>query len=684
MSEDIQVINLFVNRNSVYNLSLDNVLDIDNTNISFSIITNNNYGTTNESICQLNGKQLIAYNEGICDILGSTSETEFYNKGKSKIKRIVISKNNQTPLVLLNQEPMYFNDIIKLDILGGSITNNPIILSCDSSSCIIRNNEVTFTNIGTYNVKATKYGNYMYKDIILNMDLIILPKKQSDLKLSIKDIEENANIELNIDRTKTYELFVDGYDENPSITYNIFNTKTIDLTNPICKIIDGNKLMAYNEGICILQANTSATTNYLLSESNKIKITVLKNYQNNISLDTTEKLYYKGIVELKPTGGNTNGQFMYDVKDTLNCTLSGNILIGNSAGECIVSITKNGDEIFEDITNDFDVRVNKIHQNNAYVYLLAPNGNYIGKINDNNNNDNIGYQLDDNSSYINVGVNRDIQYQLITGNISDSAIAKYKITPRNMLDNDEYLYYYYTFNVDSINELSLINNNYTQKYDAIMSISGLINIQDNHYGSGILLINNTTNKNQFVTLKPLIIDHIGITISFWGKMNNSPDKTLFFSFSNGYHIEDIYMGITNGHLFAGYVKAEHVTTTYENILEFPFENLNNNIWHHIVWVILPEGTWKFYFDGYLLESYYCRAYPTQIKRNKCYIGNGVNNVWGNLSISNFRLYNRSLTDNEVKYLCDYTTIYSTLNVGSFYLDNDLKHIIILQVMHVKV
>jgi hypothetical protein len=237
---------------------------------------------------------------------------------------------------------------------------------------------------------------------------------------------------------------------------------------------------------------------------------------------------------------------------------------------------------------------------------------------------------------------------------------------------DEYLFYYYTFNYDSVNNISVFNSNYTQSYDATLSVSGLINLKDDIYGPGILSLNNKNTNNQFVKLKSLVIKNQGISIGFWGKMNKSPDKTLFFSFSNGYHVEDIYMGINNGKLFAGYVKAEHVTTTYENILEFPFENLNNDIWHHIVWVILPEGTWKFYLDGYLLESYYCRAYPTQILRKNCFIGNGVNNIWGNLSMSNFRLYNRSLTDNEVKYLCDYTTIYSTLNIGSFYLDNDLE------------
>ena len=376
MLENIEVINLFVNRDFIYDLSLNNVLDTSRTSVNFTITSNNNYGTTNEPICKLTNNKLIAFNEGICDILGSTSETELYNKSTSKIKRIIVSKNNQKPLILNNTEPMYFNELIKLDITGGSIINNPIILSCDSSSCIINNNILTFTNIGTYNIKAIKYGNYMYNNVIFNMILNILPIKQTTLKLSFTDFTHESNIELNIDRSKTYELVLDGYNENPSITYTISG----EPSNPICKIMDGNKLMAYNEGVCVLHAITSATSNYLLSESNKIQITVLKNYQNEILLDTTDKLYYKGSIELKSSGGSTKNNFSYNVKDTLNCSLSGNILFGNSAGDCIISVTKQGDEIFEDITNDFDIKVNKIQQSNAYVYLLTSNGEYIGKI----------------------------------------------------------------------------------------------------------------------------------------------------------------------------------------------------------------------------------------------------------------------------------------------------------------
>ena len=93
MSENLDIINLYVNRNYIYDLSLSNVMDISNTNITFSIKSNNKYKTTNEQICKLDGNKLIPYNEGICDILATTTETELYTPGTSTIKRIIISKN---------------------------------------------------------------------------------------------------------------------------------------------------------------------------------------------------------------------------------------------------------------------------------------------------------------------------------------------------------------------------------------------------------------------------------------------------------------------------------------------------------------------------------------------------------------------------------------------------------------
>ena len=675
MSEDIEVINLYVNRNYIYDLSLNNISDSPHPiNITFNVISSNKYAGTNEPICKFDNNKLIPYNEGVCDLIASTSETELYNKGKSKVKRLVIKKNDQIPLSVGSMDNVYFNNPSTLNLIGGSIPEYPIIYTCDASACIINNAQLTFTNVGKYSIKATKLGNFMYNDVSLSFDLNVLPIPQTGLNLNINGLipDNKNNLEVNIDRSKTYTLDIGDYNENPNIIFKILYTSSTDPLNPICKIIDNNKLMAYSEGECILQGTTSATTNYLSTDSQQIKISVLKNFQTDLSLGDVENLYYKSNISLNPSGGNTDGKFSYDLDDSVNCTLSGNILLGNSAGDCVVSVTKGGDDIYQQITNDFGIQVKKIKQSNAYIYLLSPNGDYIGKSNDISGNSSeissTGYQLDDQSSYINVTVNRDISFQLITGNVSDNAIAKYKIIPRNMLDNEERLFYYYTFNVDSVDNVSVFNNNYSQKYDAKLSISGLVSITENIYGPGSLVLDN----KQYVTLKPLFTDRQGITISFWGKMNKSPDKTLFFSFSNGYRNEDIYMGINENKLFAGYAKSNNVTNIYENTLQFPFENLNNNLWHHIVWVILPEGTWKFYFDGYLLESYYSRAYPSQVERRKCYIGNGINNIWGNLGVSNFRLYTRSLIDNEVKYLCDYTSMYSSLNVSSLYLDINLK------------
>ena len=132
MSEEIEIINLYVNRNASYSLNLNNVQDISNTRINFSILSNNLYLDTGEPIIKLNNNILIPWNEGICDIRGITDPTNLYNQGLSNKKRIIISKNNQIPFTLNSLNPIYFLDTVNFQLQGGSIDSNPIILTCNS------------------------------------------------------------------------------------------------------------------------------------------------------------------------------------------------------------------------------------------------------------------------------------------------------------------------------------------------------------------------------------------------------------------------------------------------------------------------------------------------------------------------------------------------------------------------
>lgn len=660
MSEEVEIINLYVNRTVGYDLILNNVQDSDHTKISYEILSENKYKNTGEPICTIIDNKLIAFNEGTCDIIAHTNATSLFNAAESRKQRIIINKNNQSPLQLYSFPIINYLDTIEFNVVGGSIDSNPIIYSTNSENCVIENNKITFNAAGIVSITARKEGNFLFNPIFITWNITVLQLHQPKLTITVEDNEDNVindTLELYIDRNKPYNLTINNINETPSITWEITNlNNSNDLNNPICKIID-NKLIAYNFGTCILKAKTSKTNNYLPSESSPLSIVVLKKYQNNIVLNN-DLLYYNSNIKLLPSGGNTNSDFIISLEDNNNCTLSNNILYGINPGECIITIKKKGDDIYDDIINQFNIEVNKVAQMNAYIYLVgAYNSPYAS-------------QSIENKAVSSVFLNRDISFQIVTENTRGNPNVKYKFLPRNILNEDSMLYFYYTFDYNSTDGLKLRNDAkiLNPEYDATMSINGLVTNDGDINGRGTLTLNNT-NKDQYIKLKSFLNGPNGITISFWGKMNQANDKALFLSLGNGYHNEEIYLGQNKSKLFAGYSRSNHMSNIYEKTLNYPFQNFNNDIWHYITWIITPTGVWKFYLDGLLIEIIYDIPYPAQIMRKENYIGYGTNNVWANMSIDSFRLYNKSLSDNEVKYLTDYSNIYTHLNIDKFYLDS---------------
>jgi hypothetical protein len=160
MSQEADIINLFVNRDLNYDLSLSNVQDISNTIISYEIISENKNRDNGENICNIVNNKIIALNEGVCDFIAKTTTTNLFNASVSKTKRVIVRKNNQLPLILGSQEPTYFESSVEYNLGGGS-TTNPIILSCTSPNCLLEGNKITFMSTGKFTITALKEGNFM-------------------------------------------------------------------------------------------------------------------------------------------------------------------------------------------------------------------------------------------------------------------------------------------------------------------------------------------------------------------------------------------------------------------------------------------------------------------------------------------------------------------------------------------
>lgn len=669
MSQEADIINLFVNRDLNYDLSLSNVQDISNTTITYEIVSENKNRDNGENICNIVNNKIVALNEGICDFIAKTTTTNLFNASVSKTKRVIVRKNNQLPLILGSQQPTYFESSVEYNLGGGS-TTNPIIMSCTSPNCLLDGNKVTFMSTGRFTITALKEGNFMYNPVNLTWDVNVLPIQQKNIQLIISGLTLSSSIEIPINTNTTYELSVLNSRENPNITYSIVHSYSINPQNPVCDIIDGKYLRALNTGVCLLKATTSATSNFSQTETISIMITTIKSIQSNIILNNLSPLYLNNSITLNPTGGDTASPYTISIDSQYaqNCTLSGKLLYGLNSGDCIITVSKEGNNIYEKQINEFNIEVSKVEQKNAYIYLVGAN-NVLP--------DSSFNEVVSDVAISSVNVNRDISYQIVIENTKGNPNVKYKFIPRNILNEDKTLVYLYPLTIESTRGQLLRNDakvdyiSDTQAdpiYDASMSVMGLISQNENIYGRGALVTsNNETIKNQYIQLKPMLTGPYGITFAFWGKMNNSPNKSVFFSFGNGTKNEEIYLGQNNSKLFAGYSRANNYTNTFEHTLSFPFENFNNDLWHYLVWVITADGTWKFYMDGLLLEIVYDKPYPTGITRRNNYLG-----YLSSVGMNNFRMYNKALSDNEIKYLSTYLNIFSSITSSTFYLDNNLK------------
>ena len=184
---------------------------------------------------------------------------------------------------------------------------------------------------------------------------------------NIMDLTDNVTFYVN--RNKTYTLSISGLMENPNIKYNITTNYSLEPNEPVVSLID-NKLIAYNAGVCLIQADISETTNYKAVKSDPIVITVLKNQQNPLKYNANSLIYNEKST-LNVTGGsNTNNvKLNIDPNSVKNCSIiqdnasNGTFdLKGLYTGNCKILATKTGDYNYDDINMNIPLVVNKNNQ----------------------------------------------------------------------------------------------------------------------------------------------------------------------------------------------------------------------------------------------------------------------------------------------------------------------------------
>jgi len=340
-----------INVDDIYDLNVLNV--IDNAKVIFRIISE--FNSKNSTVCIIDNNKLIAINEGICYINATISETDNYNEYNTNKIMITVIKKEQAPLKLADTINVKFNDSVKID------KTNDISYVSNNNNIKIINNVLIGINSGTSIITASKQGNNKFNDISTKINVII--NKIYQPNLSIIGLTDYT---IKIDKENGYKLFINNTSEKPSVSFEIFNSSSKD----VCKIDASNTLFGLKEGSCYIRGITTETKNYLETKTAPIKITVIKNNQNEIKFSTLDQLNFNSSIKLSIEGSDINTPVKYSVVDSSNCSIVNNVLYGINSGSCIIKAVKDGNELYNSIETNLQIDIFKIPQPNFSLNKL--------------------------------------------------------------------------------------------------------------------------------------------------------------------------------------------------------------------------------------------------------------------------------------------------------------------------
>lgn len=235
------------------------------------------------------------------------------------------------------------------------------------------------------------------------------------LQWNILGIYSNNTYTLTVDKTKQYELNLTNIKDNATYKFNATSNYSMDPLEPVVKLND-NKLVAYNAGVCTIQASINPTIRYLPALSNTIIIQV-KAIETVLTSGPINPLYYNSNVKVDISGGSGLPiTFTSDNPD--NCTTSGSSIFGIKAGKCNVRVNQQGNAQYKAPPElPLSLSVLKIKQ---------PKFNLMY-------DDNI-MDLTDNVTF---NVNRNKTYILSISGLVENPNIKYNITTNYSLEPNE-------------------------------------------------------------------------------------------------------------------------------------------------------------------------------------------------------------------------------------------------------
>jgi uncharacterized protein YneF (UPF0154 family) len=172
-------------------------------------------------------------------------------------------------------------------------------------------------------------------------------------------------------------------------------------------------------------------------------------------------------------------------------------------------------------------------------------------------------------------------------------------------------------------------------------------------------INYKSSEQTFVPISPFKFKgQNGVSFSFWFNSTGSNTWSRILDFGNGSPSDNIIIFINNNHLGLNICNGncDGVDTNRYEIIK----DVNDNKLRHVTWLINTDKTWNVFLDGKLHRTLNDQFYPSNIIRKNNYLGksNWPNDPYFNGIISDFRVYNRILSVDEISDIYNFKEMQS--------------------------
>lgn len=305
----------------------------------------------NSGTCSLNGtiSTLTLGNAGsACSVTATKAGDADYNAVSSSATSITTGQAAQSALTITSTT-VVFGHTLSLTTSGGSTGGTPTF-AVTNGTCSVSVRTLTVGDAGsTCEVTATLAGNTNY-----------LSESSASTTITVTRAVQSAVSFTNtaaLTFGQTLTLTASGGTGPGGFTFTLTSAGSAGCSLSV------NSVTATSSGTCDVSVVRDASTNYDVSATDTMTITVSKTSQAPLTVTNASSVVWGNSLTLTTTGGSTAGSVNWTKVSGANCAILGTALLSTGGGTCVVYATMAGDSSYDPVTSsNFTITLDKQSQ----------------------------------------------------------------------------------------------------------------------------------------------------------------------------------------------------------------------------------------------------------------------------------------------------------------------------------